>query len=49
LKNHSTLQAQNAPMRDQMDDGAIILTVVIIVIIVGAVANACEQEVTYEN
>ncbi len=31
------------------DSGSIILTVVIIVIIIGAVANACEQEVTYEN
>lgn len=31
------------------DSGSIILTVVIIVVIVGAVANACEQEVTYEN
>lgn len=34
---------------EESDDGAIILLVVIIVIIIGAVANACEQEVTYEN
>lgn len=34
---------------EESDDGAIILLVVIIVIIIDAAANACEQEVTYEN
>ena len=34
---------------EESDIGSIILTVVIIVIIIGAVSDACGQEVTFEN
>ncbi|MBD5384268.1 MAG: hypothetical protein HDR72_04645 [Ruminococcaceae bacterium] len=34
---------------EETDIGSIILTVVIIVIIIGAVSDACGQEVTFEN
>lgn len=47
--NNAEIIASAECADDGSDDGSIILTVVIIVIIIGAVANACEQEVTYEN
>ena len=47
--NNSEIIASAECADEESDSGSIILTVVIIVIIIGAVANACEQEVTYEN
>ncbi len=47
--NNSEIIASAECVDEESDDGAIILLVVIIVFIIGAVANACEQEVTYEN
>ena len=47
--NKSEIIASAECADEKSDSGSIILTVVVIVIIIGAVANACEQEVTYEN